>query len=475
MAGVLPLVAVVAAGLVARLLLIGEPMRFDESFAFVRYSSGSIRHIAATYDFPSNHFLNSLAAHGALKVFGNHLWTVRAPALVAGVALIPAVYLAARELYSKGAALWAAALSAGFAPLIDYSVNGRGYALGALFTVLALWLGARLLDGPRQRREWVALGACFVLAVYSVPTFAFGVATVASWMAAVALLRHDRANLGRLAVTLAGAAAVALLLYAHTFGQSGWFWAKVIGGFSGSVGDVADRVWDHWSRAAPHPLDWLVAAGFLISLGLHRRLARHPLPLVLPAVLVPPLAVALHRAGPYERTWLYLLPLYLIHAGAGLSHVAERMLARVPRPALASGLAALAIGGALGAGAVDHGETDATQLPSSDNDIVGFLKRELRPGEPAVLDPASVRPASEYYLARYRYAPPPLPRAGPATTALLVIRNREGGPAGVRRLLGSIHRRLAPGAPPPRLVKRLELIEAWEARLGPATTRKPVP
>ena len=40
------------------------------------------------------------------------------------VAIVPASYLVARRLYDRHAALWAAALTATFAPLIDYSVNG---------------------------------------------------------------------------------------------------------------------------------------------------------------------------------------------------------------------------------------------------------------------------------------------------------------------------------------------------------------
>jgi hypothetical protein len=179
---------------------------------------------------------------------------------------------------------------------------------------------------------------------------------------------------------------------------------------------------------------------------------------------VPLAAIALNRGGPFERTWLYLLPLFLIHAGAGLAYAAELLTARVPRAGLATGLGAVALAAGLGAAAVDHGETDPTQLPSSDNHIVGFLKRSLRPGEPAVLDPASVGPASLYYLARYGYSPPQLPGDGSATDALLVVTRRAGGRAGVGRLVRSINWRLV-GPRAPRLVARREYVEAWEARI----------
>jgi dolichyl-phosphate-mannose-protein mannosyltransferase len=453
--------ALTISGAAARLLLIEEPMRFDESYAFVRDVSSSIRHIVTSYPFPGGHFTSSLAEHVLLRVFGNHLWTARAPALLAGVALIPVVYLAARRLYDERSALWAAALTAGFAPLVDYSVNARAYSIGVLFTVSALWLAARLLERPDRRWDWVAFGACCVLALYSVPTLAFAVATVGAWMAAVALVRREFGTVARLAVAIGAVAAVATLVYTPTFGQSGWDYANAMSHTRGSLEAVVDRVWDHWSTAVPHPLDWAVAAGFLVSIALHRRFARHPVPLAAPALAVPLIAVALNRAGPFERTWLYVLPLYLIHSGSGLSHIAGRLLGRAPRSELISGIAALCVAIALGASAVDYGETDPTQLPSSDNDIVEVLRRELRPGEAAVLDPADVGPASDYYLARYRYVPPALPRSD-RTTALLVVRRRPGGLAAVERLLRSVGWRLGPGSSP-RLVRRLEYVETWRA------------
>src|SRR5206468_10668479 len=133
----------------------------------------------------------SPAMRFACRGSGDHALTVRITALLAGLALIPATYLAARAPYHRRAALWAAARVTAFAPLVDFSVNGRGYALGVLLVLVSLWLGARLLDRPR-RLEWAGLVVCWVLAVYTVPTMTYGVATVALWMGAVALLRGAR-------------------------------------------------------------------------------------------------------------------------------------------------------------------------------------------------------------------------------------------------------------------------------------------
>jgi mannosyltransferase len=449
-------------GAAARIALVGDAMRFDESYAFVYDVRHSLGHIVSSYPFPGGHFLYSILAHGWLKLFGDSVWAVRGVAILAGVALIPVAYLAARALYDGGAAIWAAALCAGFAPLVDYSANGRAYILGVLLATAALALAARLVDRPEPVRGWVAFAACCTLAMYCVPTFVYAVATVALWAGSVALLRRDRRVLVRLAVATAAAVAVAVLLYIPTFGQSGWDYADAMSKAAGPLTRIVQRPWDHWARAVPNPLVWLVAAGFVASLLAHRRIARHAVPLAAPALAVALVAVAAQKASPFARTWLYVLPLYLIHAGAGLSYLAERI--RVPRAAAAG--AALAIAVVLAVTAVDHGETDNTQLPSTDTHIVGFLERELSPGEPVILDAANVGAASLYYVARENYAPAGVPRKGPATTALVVVRNREGR-ARVPGAIAEAGRRLAP-SPPPRLVRRLELVEAWEARLLPS-------
>src|SRR5436309_14893789 len=160
--------ALVAGGAVVRVLLVAEPMRYDESFTFLAYATHPVHHILTTYDFPNNHILHSLAVHFAWRVFGDHLPIVRLTALLAGIALVPASYLAARALYGRAAALWAAALAAGFAPLVDYSVDARGYTLGILLMLLVLWLAAELLERPR-RAAWPAFVACSPPAVHPVP------------------------------------------------------------------------------------------------------------------------------------------------------------------------------------------------------------------------------------------------------------------------------------------------------------------
>src|SRR4051812_21319641 len=238
-------------------------MRWDEAATFQKYALGSIGHIATTYDRPNNQILYSLLTHFSLGIFGHAVWVVRLVAFLPGIAIIPVSYLAARRLFEDPTTgLWAAALTATTAPLIDYSVNGRGYTLGALFVLLALWLGARLLDRQDSRLEWAAFAACCVLAVYSLPTMAIGVAIVTLWM----VLRGGRRIVVPLAIAIAAAAVLSLLVYSAALGQTGWDAVTPLARDWTPITNLAGDVFGNWNRAAPHPLDWLVPAAFLISL-----------------------------------------------------------------------------------------------------------------------------------------------------------------------------------------------------------------
>jgi 4-amino-4-deoxy-L-arabinose transferase-like glycosyltransferase len=465
------LVAVGAVGAVARIAILGEPMRYDEAFTVLNYVGQSVGFITSHYGVPNNHILYSLSAHGVWRIAGDHIWTVRLPALVAGIALIPTVYLAAVRLYDRRAAAWAAGIVAGIAPLVYLSANGRGYVPGIALSIAALWLAARLLEARgRSVQLWLAYVVCCALAVYFVPTMAYAVATVTAWAAAVALLRRAAWTASAFVLATAVAAGLDVALYSAVLGARGWDAIPALGsggrpapGGVASAYDLVDAAWASWNRGAPHPLDWLVTAGFLASLVLHRRLARHPVPLAVPAALVALGVYGVDRAAPFPRSWTYLLPLYAIQAGAGLSYAAECALRRRPRSAILALTLPVALAAALAIGALHAGDRGDVDGPQTDNDIVGFLKRELRPGQVVLLERYRVEVPSSYYFRRFGYRPPSLPRRH-APTRVLVIVPRSNGVAQVYAAAAERGWRVRQ-RPRPRLVRRLEYIEAWDARL----------
>jgi hypothetical protein len=77
--------------------------------------------------------------------------------------------------------------------------------------------------------------------------------------------------------------------------------------------------WALWARDLPLPIVALLVGGFGLALVLHPRLSRVPGPPLVVAAIVAclPMLVA-QRVVPFERVWLFLLPVVLLTASAGL-------------------------------------------------------------------------------------------------------------------------------------------------------------
>lgn len=459
------LALVVLAGTLLRLHFLGVPMRYDEAYTFDAYALSGLGHITSTYDIPNNHVFYSVLAHLSWRVFGDHLWTVRIVAFLAGIAMIPMSYLVARTLYSRRAGLFAAALIATVVPLVEFSVNGRGYTLGALLMLISLWLAAKLLQDSRPR-YWAAFVGCSVIAVYTVPTMAYGVVTVAVWMGMVALL-GSRPRRVRLVVELACAlvvvAGLSLLLYSPVLGQPGWSAVEPVPVDWAPIGNLVSLVWENWNRDIPHPIDWIVASGFLVSIVLHRRIARHPVPVVAAAAVTVLGVVAFGKLAPFARNWLFLLPLYLIPAGAGLAWSIGRVRIRtVPAGAVTAvtiGCLTLAVGIATLRPELYHVETP----PTSDNDIVALLRRFVPPQQQAAMDPVYVAVPSHYYFRRFGGSELTTNRIGSAERRaghVILVVARDVPPDAALRFFGA-----RPDGPARRLVHRyIDIYDAPIAR-----------
>ena len=166
------LAGVTLVALALRLIHLGDDLWVDEVYTVRQYASGSVRHILSTYHDPNNHLLNSLLVHAAVKTFGYREWAIRLPALVFGVATIPAFYGAARLVFDRLRSVLAAALLAVSFQHVFFSQNARGYAGYLLFGVLCTTFLARALRADRLR-WWIGYVATALLCLASVPTGAF--------------------------------------------------------------------------------------------------------------------------------------------------------------------------------------------------------------------------------------------------------------------------------------------------------------
>jgi hypothetical protein len=147
------------------------------------------------------------------------------------------------------------------------------------------------------------------------------------------------------------------------------------------------------------PLWVALAAAFALGLLLHRRVGRtHVSPWLGLLAFVPPIVVA-QRVVPFERTWLFALPLYLVTASAGLVLLSRRLESSrwhsIAVPVAAMALCALLAGKAVASQAVYDSEDTSTFRDAPE--VADFLAGELRPDDRVlVVPPADL--ILEYYL-----------------------------------------------------------------------------
>lgn len=402
--GALGAISVLA--LLVRLEFLFQPMRYDESGTFVHYASQPLYIGWTTYTAPNNHLLNTVLVHVSTALFGDAPWAIRLPALLAGVLLVPATYLAGRLLYGRDSPLLAAALVATSSVLIEYSTNARGYTAVALIFVMLLALGTYLARSSSSA-AWSAFALLAALGFFAVPTFLYAFGAVVVWLAATLAIGNPALLRTRLLPALLASAGLTALLYAPVIATSG-VGALTSNSFveSRSWSEFADRLprslWDTlagWHRDQPAPVWAAIALGFVLGLAFHRRLGRTRMPPALGVLVFVPPALVLQRVVPFERVWLFLVPLYLLTAAAGLVFLVRGLRARRGyRTALAA--AAVAACAALAADAVASQAVYDSEDTSTFRDapeVSRFLEAELRPGDRLL----AVPPADlilEYYL-----------------------------------------------------------------------------
>ena len=131
--------------LVLRIIGLNGELQFDEIVTLVRYIRLPAWEIIGQYGGPNNHMLYSLLAHTSIGWFGESAWSIRLPAVVFGVATIPAAYYLGRQLASRNEAFLATAFLAVSYHHIWFSQSARGYTGLLLGTVLVSIFFIRLL------------------------------------------------------------------------------------------------------------------------------------------------------------------------------------------------------------------------------------------------------------------------------------------------------------------------------------------
>ncbi len=143
------LALIMLVALLLRLPGITSALAPDETFSYDEYvRTGLERMLLERYQCNNQPF-SSLLTWGMTQVLGDADWVLRLPALFAGMALFPVLYLfGLRAFGNPGPALFGVFLLTIHLYHIAYSVNFRSYTLVMLFATLTAWQLTCLLERP---------------------------------------------------------------------------------------------------------------------------------------------------------------------------------------------------------------------------------------------------------------------------------------------------------------------------------------
>ena len=203
------LVAVAAA---ARLAM-WRPLWLDEATT-ARTTSGSLEHtLEATRSTAAHPPLGEALVWVSRQALGAGEAALRAPSLVAGVLLVPAVYVTAERLYDRRAAVVAATVAAVGPGLLWLSATARPGMLAALLATLALYTMLRAVERGRPV-DWALFAATGAALVWS---HQLAVLHAAVLLGAVALIGWRRARRGEPVTDLVGGGVLAAVVIAGAF------------------------------------------------------------------------------------------------------------------------------------------------------------------------------------------------------------------------------------------------------------------
>jgi hypothetical protein len=341
----------------------------------------------------------------ATLVFGIGERALRLFPLLAGIGVLPLMYLVSKKIGGCAMVLTSLSLAAVAKYLIYYSNEVKQYSLDAFVTLLLFYLAIRVLDGEgdvRRKSLWAYI-AGGILAVWFSNAALFAFAGLSFSLAVVFIARHELGELrslflgGLLWLVSVAAVYFAFLRFAQANNYLFQFWEEGFAPFP---------PWSYKSwyftllkNVAIEPLglkaDWLYYV--LLAAGVIRLfLKRWETAILLFAPIAVTLAASMLRIYPFqERLILFLAPLFYLLLGAGLQGIYEIVAKRNKF----IGYAVLAVVGFMFLSTPVMGAVKEVQTPSNVEDmrpLVKTLREESQPEDTIYLFYSAV-PAYTYY------------------------------------------------------------------------------
>lgn len=386
--------------IVVRSIGLNDGLWWDEMRTLIDSVRSPMYAIVTIYPGDNQHTLFSVLARLAVISFGEDVWTLRLPAMLAGVLCVPVGYLFAREFVGRLEAQLTALLIAVSYHHVWFSQSARGYTLLALFTLLSSWL---FLRGMRRGRvsDFIWYGIVGALGAYTHLTMVFVVASHALLYVAPLVLRDVHLpgeRRWKLALTgFALAAGLTVLLYSpfllevqRVVGKEPayaasprWAALELLKGLRIGLGSVVGVA--------------IAGALFLVGLLSYYRQSRFLLGMfLLPGVVTLAATVVLQRPV-RPRFFFFLIGfglLIIVRGALEVGRVLQRRAASGPAPSNPIGVA-LALGMAI-ASAISLSVN--YRFPKQDYEgPIRFVEARQQPGETVATAGGAKYPYREYY------------------------------------------------------------------------------
>jgi 4-amino-4-deoxy-L-arabinose transferase-like glycosyltransferase len=403
----LALTTIIAIGVALRLMYAAQPMRYDEAVTYMYFVRLPWADALSTYTYPNNHLFHTFLAKAAVTAFGNHPWALRVPALLAGIAVIPAAYVVARELYGSRAALLAIAVLAPSGALILFSTNARGYMLMVLAFLVLTTIALRLRRGEPL---WTHFAVVAALGLWTIPSMLFPFGAICVWLALSFLVEGNRAGLRQLAIAGAVTAGLTALLYWPVIANEGlaavtrnrfvlpapWFQ------FFGDLAISIRQALRSWGLGLAPGVSLSLLAFAVFALSRHAALSSVRVGLPLAIFVWSAWLLTVNHRAPFPRTWLWVLPIAAALAGAGLVALLERWprlrdIGQRRIEAVAIGFAVFASASCVMSSAVLLTRDTGTYREAAD--AAAVFRRVIRPGD-RILAAIPTNGPLDYYLDR---------------------------------------------------------------------------
>ena len=409
----LPVVALVAIAIMAvaiRVLHVNQPMRLDEARTFLDYAIRPLPDAISNYNIPNNHLLHTFLVWLSVRLFGHAEWAVRLPAMIAGLLIVPASYLATRALAERNAALITSALVAVLPGLILYTANARGYSMVVLAFLLLLPVVNALADMESLSR-WIAFGLLIAFGAATIPVMLYPAGAATLWLVAERARRHGLTAMAPFALRLLGVLAVAGALTAvvyvpaiQRFGLTSisgnkfvmpYSWAM----FFGALPQFVKRLRDTIALGIPSLSLLLLTLAALLPIVTRTPSRGKLFTLALATGFWCVALLVVTRRPPPPRVWLFLAPLLCIYSGIGLAHFGSWLSrrAQIGEQYIIPAVALLLAIGLAGTNRRTVFENDESVGFVAGPDVARYLLAQARPGDRLMVSNL-VSPEVDYYL-----------------------------------------------------------------------------